>query len=133
MDTQIDSIFGIHGAALLARSLRAEVLAANLANAGTPNYRARDIDFAQLLRAELGGGETELVKTDGRHLDAGGEAGHPRAEVTFRQPRQPLLDGNTVDTQIERAEFMKNAMQYQASLQFATQRIRTLQSAIRGE
>lgn len=131
MDTQIDSIFGIHGAALLARSLRAEVLAANLANAGTPNYKARDIDFAQLLRAELGGGDIGLVRTDGRHLDA--EVRHPRAEVTFRQPRRPSLDGNTVDTQIERAAFMKNAMQYQASLQFATLRIRTLQSAIRGE
>jgi flagellar basal-body rod protein FlgB len=128
----IDPIFGIHGDALLARSRRAEILAANLANADTPNYKARDVDFAELMRAQLDEGQGALVKTHARHLDVGGDR-YFGAEVRYREPHQPSLDGNTVDTQIEQAEFMKNAMQYQASLEFLTERIRGLRSAVRGD
>ena len=128
----IDRIFGIHGAALLARGHRAEILAANLANADTPNYKARDIDFAQLMRGEMGLAGATLVKTNARHLTVG-DMRFAGAEVLYREPHQPSLDGNTVDTQIEEAEFTKNAMQYQASLEFLNQRIRGLHSALRGD
>lgn len=128
----LDPIFGIHGAALLARSRRAEILAANLANADTPGYKARDVDFAALMRGQSGGSDGGLVRTDARHLDPGGSR-YFGAEVLYREPGQPSLDGNTVDTQIEQAEFVKNAMQYQASLRFLNQRIQGLRSAIRGE
>jgi flagellar basal-body rod protein FlgB len=128
----LDSIFGIHGAALVARSRRAEILAANLANTDTPNYKARDVDFAALMRGQLGESDAGLVKTDARHLDLG-DSRFFGAEVLYREPSQPSLDGNTVDTQTEQAEFVKNAMQYQASLRFLNQRIQGLRSAIRGE
>ena len=130
----IDPIFGIHGAALVARGRRAEVLAANLANADTPNYKARDVDFADLMRAEVAGTEdgATLLKTDARHLDVGNER-YFGADVMYRTPTQPSLDGNTVDTQTEQAEFMKNALQYQATLQFLNRRIEGLRLAIKGE
>jgi flagellar basal-body rod protein FlgB len=128
----LDSIFGIHGAALVARGRRAEILASNLANADTPNYKARDIDFAELMRGQLETSDAGLVKTDSRHLDLG-DSRFFGAEVMYREPKQPSLDGNTVDTQTEQAEFAKNAMQYQASLRFLNQRIQGLRSAIRGE
>lgn len=128
----LDSIFGIHGAALVARSRRAEILAANLANADTPNYKARDVDFAALMRGQLAESDAGLVKTDARHLDLG-DSRFFGAGALYREPDQPSLDGNTVDTQIEQAEFVKNAMQYQASLRFLNQRIQGLRSAIRGE
>ena len=129
---EIDSILGIHGAALLARGRRAEILASNLANADTPNYKARDIDFAELMRADLGASSAHMMKTDVRHLDAGSDR-YLGAEVMYRQPSQPSLDGNTVDTQIEQAEFMKNALQYQTSLELLNRRIAGLRTAIRGD
>jgi flagellar basal-body rod protein FlgB len=130
----IDGIFGIHGAALVARGRRAEVLAANLANADTPNYKARDVDFAELMRAQVSGTESgaALLKTDARHMDVGSEI-FPGAELMYRTPKQPSLDGNTVDTQTEQAEFMKNSLQYQTSLQFLNKRIEGLRLAIKGE
>ncbi|MFO1435224.1 MAG: flagellar basal body rod protein FlgB [Gammaproteobacteria bacterium] len=130
----IDPIFGIHGAALVARGRRAELLAANLANADTPNYKARDVDFADLMRTELAGSDhaTTLEKTDARHLDTGSSQFFG-AEVMYRTPKQASLDGNTVDTQTEQAEFMKNSLQYQATLKFLNQRLEGLRLAIKGE
>ena len=131
-DVAIDTILGVHGAAMLARGRRAEILASNLANADTPNYKARDIDFAELMRANLGMSDARLIKTDARHMDAGSDR-YFGAEVMYRQPSQPSLDGNTVDTQIEQAEFMKNALQYQTSLELLNRRIAGLRAAIRGD
>lgn len=126
----LDREFGIHGMALAVRSRRAELLAANLANADTPHYKARDVDFAQVMQA-ASGAQPDLATTDPRHL--GGEDRLFGAPAMYRNPSQPSLDGNTVDTQVEEAEFMKNAMQYQATLEFLNGRIRELQSALRGE
>ncbi len=127
----LDNAFGIHAQALLLRSQRAELLAANMANADTPNYKARDFNFhASLMRSKS---EMEdLQKKHARHLQAGnGKLAH--MPLQYRIPNQPSLDGNTVDTQIERSEFMQNTIMYQASLRFLSGRISGLLTAIRGE
>ena len=127
----LDNVFGIHGLALEVRGRRAELLAANLANADTPGYKARDISFQDVLSAANGKSVT-LETTDPRHLGGAGE-GTFGADVLYRVPSQPSLDGNTVDTQVEQEAFMKNAIQYQASLQFLDGRIKNLQLALKGE
>jgi flagellar basal-body rod protein FlgB len=127
----MDKLFGIHAAALKLRANRAELLAANIANADTPNFKARDIDFKHVLNmtASKSG---DLFTTNSRHIDisGGSEMG---AEMMYRQPNQPSLDGNTVDLQMERSAFMENSMMYQASLRFLNGKINGLMTAIRGE
>lgn len=126
----IDDALGIHPQALMLRARRAEVLAANLANADTPHYQARDLDFSHVLGAELD--STRLATTNAGHqgLD---EDQYLGAELQYRVPAQASLDQNTVDVQAERARFMDNAMRYQASLQFLDSRISGLVRAFRGE
>ena len=109
-------------------------LAANIANADTPNYKARDIDF----RALLGGAQAQqatarLVATNAAHLPDAEAAGNLGGALMYRMPLQPSIDGNTVDPQAEYAQFAQNALQYQSSLTFLSGRIRTLLTAIRGD
>lgn len=131
MPISIDSALGIHQEALRIRARRAELLASNIANADTPNYKARDIDF----KAALGQARDALSQPDrthARHLSVGG--GRPAGgETLFRVPTQPSLDGNTVDLQAEQAAFAQNSVQYQASLQFLGSKFKGLLTAIRGE
>jgi flagellar basal-body rod protein FlgB len=131
MPISLDTALGIHAQALALRARRAEVLAANLANADTPGYKARDLDFAGTL-AGAQGGAMGLAATARRHL-AGEPVTPGSGELLYRVPMQPSIDGNTVDTHTEYAEFALNALQYQASLTFLNGRIRTLTTAIRGE
>jgi flagellar basal-body rod protein FlgB len=126
----LDQTIGIHAQSVVLRARRAEILAANLANADTPHYQARDLDFSSLLKDEMG--TDELVRTDGQHL-ALGEAGNLGAELMYRIPAQASLDQNTVDVQAERAAFLDNAMRYQASLRFLSGRFTNLLSAFRGD
>jgi flagellar basal-body rod protein FlgB len=131
MTSRIDDAFGIHAKALETFGRRAEVLAGNLANADTPGYKARDLDF----KAILGGvvkNELPLAKSAGGHL-ATSDRGLMNGELLYRSPLQPSADGNTVDTQTEQAQFAQNAIRYQASISFLDGSIRTLLSAIRGE
>jgi flagellar basal-body rod protein FlgB len=128
----LNDIFGVHGLALEVRSRRAELLAANLANADTPGYKARDIRFQDVLSAANGDSVT-LDTTDPRDLGGGSSGGLFGTDVLYRVPMQPSLDGNTVDTQVEEEAFMKNAVQYQTSLQFLDSRIKTLQLALKGQ
>ncbi len=131
----MDDIFGIHATALKLRANRAELLAANIANADTPNYKARDIDFKQALKKavnQTGQSSSDLRTTNARHINsAGGSV--MGAELLYRNPLQPSLDGNTVDLQEERSAFMENSMMYQASLRFLNGKISGLMMAIRGE
>lgn len=120
---------GIHPAAVSLRSARAEILAANLANADTPGYHARDIDFRDVLAA-AGGADALAVTHDG-HM--AGAAGGQAYQIGYRQPLHPSLDQNTVDVQAERAAFLDNAMRYQASMTFLNGRISGLVSVLRGE
>jgi flagellar basal-body rod protein FlgB len=126
----IDRALGTHEQALRFRARRAEVLAGNIANSDTPNYKARDLDFGRALaQAQQPAGV--LQGTHPRHL--GTDAGIGGAELLYRHPSQPSIDGNTVDTQVEYAEFARNAINYQASITFLNGRIKTLMTAIRGE
>ncbi len=128
MSNHIDP-FGIHTQALALRARRAEVLATNLANADTPGYQARDLDFAAVLAEQ--GERGAMQVTDTRHL--GGVDADFDYALRYREPLQASLDHNTVDVQAERAAFTDNAMRYQASLTFLNGRIRGLLSALRGE
>ncbi len=130
----LDQIFGIHERALQLRGERVSVLAANLANADTPNYKARDLDFAAVLAGEQTAGAqggVALVKTSALHLDvsSGTSAG---GDVKYRIPFQPSLDGNTVEVPLEQAAFAENAVRYQASLMFINRRIASIESALTG-
>ncbi len=127
----IDNAFGIHAQALMLRSHRAELLASNMANADTPNYKAKDFDFQATL-ARSKNDLPVLANTQQQHIQAG-NAKLDNAHMQFRLPSQPSLDGNTVDADIERSEFMQNSVMYQASLRFLNGRVSGLLTAIRGE
>lgn len=135
MSISFSKALGVHEHALELRTQRAEVLANNLANADTPGFKARDIDFHTLLKQQTSGMSNEqslaMTTTNGKHLPVNGV--DDSAELLYRTPFQPSLDGNTVDTQVEKAEFMKNTLQYQSSFQFLNSRFKSLTSAIRGE
>jgi len=132
MPFDIDSALGIHQQALSVRSHRAEILATNLANADTPNFKARDIDFKTLLgKAQAGNNGLRLSVSHASHLPATDTAADD--ELLYRTPAQPSADGNTVDTHMEHAEFMRNALRYQASLTFINGRIRGLLTALKGD
>lgn len=128
----IESVFGMHEQALHLRAERNEVLAQNLANADTPGYKARDFDFAQALeRATAGNSEgVQVATTDNRHLQGGGVAGGP--EMQYRTPMQPSLDGNTVETDLEKAAFSENAMRYQGSLMILNRKISGMSELLKG-
>ncbi len=113
-----DSLFGIHGAALELRSQRMGLLASNIANASTPGYKARDIDFAAALDARMGGASADDAAT---------------GATRYRVPVMPSLDGNTVELQAEQVAFSENAVGYAATLSFIRGRVETLTRAIRGE
>jgi flagellar basal-body rod protein FlgB len=135
MANTLDSYFGIHARALGIRSARAQILAENLANADTPQYKSRDIDFQAALSEAMnstGNGADGLRTTHAAHIgSAPTDALSP--ELFYRAPRQDSLDGNTVDGEVEKGEFMRNAVQYQTSLQLLDGKIRSLLAAIRGE
>ena len=136
MAISFSQALGIHEPALQLRSRRAEVLANNLANADTPGFKARDMDFkAELNRHSRGAGNelnVSLSKTQSGHLDGGGMAG---GDVTlgFRGPHQRSVDGNTVEDQVEHAAFMKNALDFQASFMMLNKKFKGLSSAITGQ
>lgn len=120
--------FGIHAQALTLRSMRSTVLAANIANADTPNYKARDIDFKSLLSGNSVG---ELRMSDRDHIQSAyGEQG---GDLLYRIPTNPSLDGNTVEIDTEQGMYADNAMRYQATLTFLNSRIKGIKTALRGE
>ena len=126
-----NSILGVHVQAIRLRAERAKILAQNMANADTPGYQARDIDFQDLIAKESSGG-VGLRTTNSAHI-ATSDTSTSATDLKYRIPLQPSVDGNTVDMQTERAEFMRNALMYQTSLQFLNGRINGLMTAIRGE
>ncbi len=126
-----DKVFGIHEQALRLRARRAEVLASNLANADTPGYKARDLDFKAILRGQMDGPARHLKVTRPGHIQPA-DGGLPIGALEYRIPQQPSLDGNTVEAEREQVEYSANAVRYQASLRFLDGRIRTLRTAITG-
>lgn len=134
MASFLSNIFGIHETSLSLRAHRAQVLADNLANADTPNYKARDVDFSKVLRhTETRMEPSRLQATHVRHLSAPASLSVAGAELQYRVPMQPSLDGNTVNAELEQARFMDNALRYQASLRFVNGRVEGLLSAMRKE
>lgn len=132
MRFDLDKAFGVHEQALMIRSQRAQLLAENLANADTPGYKARDLDFKAMLNSA---GQqlqsTGLQTTNPLHISTAEE--NYGGNLMFRTPLQASLDGNTVDTQLEKAEFLRNAMAFQTTMKFLEGKIKTLMSAIKGE
>ena len=112
------SLFGIHGTALELRSQRMGLIASNIANAATPGYKAKDIDFAAALKARSEGMSTDR---------AAGSA------TRYRIPVMPSLDGNTVEMATEQTSFAQNAVGYSATLSFIRGRVDTLTRALKGD
>lgn len=133
MPIDLNKHLGVHAAALNLRSQRTEVLAANLANADTPGYRARDIDFKSALAAASSNAPVRLETTRAGHIGAGTANGLPAAELKYRTPLAPSLDGNTVDAQLEQSAFAENTVRYQATLSFLSSKFRGLMTAITGQ
>lgn len=133
MTISFANALGIHESALQVRAQRASLLADNLANVDTPNYKARDLDFKQVLgRVAAEQQQPFAVQvTNERHMYTEGINANP--DVLYRIPHQPSIDGNTVEDQIEHAEYMKNALAFQASFTFLNSKFKGLTSALRGE
>jgi flagellar basal-body rod protein FlgB len=111
-------LFGIHGKALELRSQRMGLLASNIANAATPGYKARDIDFAAAMRSAEQGADVN---------------GAASAATRYRIPVMPSLDGNTVEMQNEQLAFSENAVGYSTTLEFIRARVDTVKRALRGD
>ena len=139
MPLNLDQYVSVHAAALDVRARRGELIAKNLANADTPGYQARDIDFRQAMARAAGDKTsgttmpTTLVTTQAGHIGGAASANAATsADLKFRTPLAPALDGNTVDAQIEQASFAENAVRYQATLTFLNAKFRGLMTAIMG-
>jgi flagellar basal-body rod protein FlgB len=131
---RLDSEFGFLSNALSLRANRQQMLASNIANADTPNYKAVDFDFSEALKHAQGAGEARgtLAATDARHLQPkGGNAFG--AKTLYRVPMQPSIDGNTVDMDVERSQFTENAIHYQFMVDRVTGKVKNLLSAIQGQ
>jgi flagellar basal-body rod protein FlgB len=136
MPLNINEYIGVHAAALEVRARRTELIANNLANADTPGYKARDIDFRQAMARAAGetpASGVHLSTTQAGHIGGAASAdatGNP--DLKYRTPLAPALDGNTVDAQLEQAAFAENAVRYQATLTILNNKFRTLLTAIMG-
>lgn len=113
-----EGLLGIHGMALQLRSQRMGVIASNIANAGTPGFKARDFDFATALKARTAGMDASRTE---------------QAATRFRVPVMPSLDGNTVEMATEQTAFAENALGYSATLTFVRSRVDTVTRALKGE
>lgn len=122
MALNFDTALSVHAQALRVRSERTQWLASNLANASTPGYQARDIDFA-----------ATMARTAGGPGQAGADGGSSGGDALFRVPNHPSADGNTVEVGVEQALFSQNSSDFQTSLTFLNMKLRGLHSAIKGE
>ena len=130
MTDALDGVLGLHTRALQLRGQRSELLAANIANADTPNYLARDLDFQSVLAQQQGQRTVVIKATHAEHM---GLAAAESYRAMYRQPMQPAADGNTVEVQLEKAAFTENAIEYQTQLTFLKGGFGRLLAAIRGE
>lgn len=132
MAISFDKALGIHDDAMLLRSRRAEVIANNIANADTPNYQARDIDFKSVLSGVSSEPKLQVAKTDGGHA-SGFLNPDMAADLMYRIPSQASVDGNTVEVQEEMASYTENALAFQSSFTFVDKKFKGLMTAIKGE
>jgi flagellar basal-body rod protein FlgB len=134
MTSSIDAMFRFQQAALNLRAARQELIASNIANADTPNYKAKDIDFASALQGALSGSgeKLQVSATSPQHLAGTTGESVMGAPVLYRKPLQPSADGNTVDMDVERAQFADNALRYEASVKFISDEVKDVLSALQG-
>ena len=134
MTSRIDLALQFQENALRLREKRQEVIASNIANADTPHYQARDIDFSSALHNALAGNNQSLslASRDQRHLGTGTTSSSDGTPLLYRPVIQPSADGNTVDLNVERANFSENTIRYEASLKFASQQIKDILTVLQG-
>ena len=134
MAISFDKSVGIYESALKIRAERAQILSSNLANADTPGYQARDIDFQQALKNRMNAvsDKGSMATTQASHLSIGPNNGMG-SELFYRIPQQPSVDGNTVEEHIEHAAFMENSLEFQTAFTLLNSRFKGLISAIKGE
>jgi flagellar basal-body rod protein FlgB len=125
----IKQYLDIHSQALSLRNKKNEIIASNIANAATPNYKARDLDFNMEMARHLKTGKLKI--TNDKHIPLMRPVSHKG--VSFREPLQQSLDGNTVELAVEQMEFSENSIRYSTTLSFLNSKISGLMSAIRGE
>ncbi len=134
---RIDAHLRVKQAALNARAYRQELLASNIANADTPNYKARDLDFRNALEGALNGridgAPLAVARTSPRHLAGDVQNQAFGGAVKYRTEFQPNVDGNTVNMDVERAAFAENAVQMEAMLTFIKGNFSTLQTAMQSQ
>ena len=130
---KLDQEFAFGREALDVRAYRQELLSSNIANADTPGYKAVDFDFSKAMQNAVAGagGGLAMARTSGAHLDNGATQGSLAAgDLMYRQPSQAAIDNNTVDLDLERAQFTENAVKYEATLRFINNQVKTLQTAL---
>ena len=134
MSNTVDNMFQFNQVALSLRATRQELIASNIANADTPNYKAKDIDFASALQGALTGSgqKLQVAVTSAQHLAGATGESVMGAPVQYRKPLQPSADGNTVDMDVERAQFADNALRYEASVTFVTNDVKNVLAALQG-
>lgn len=137
MSINFDKALGIHEKALSFRAQRAEVLANNIANADTPNYKARDLDFSAVLAAQSAASQSSqkgstLQRSNERHIPFD-TVSLSTAGLNYRAVSQASIDQNTVDMQVEQANYAENAVQFQASFTLLNNKFKGLMNALRGE
>lgn len=136
---KLDEHLRFNETALNLRAQRQQLLASNIANADTPNFKARDIDFSKALQGALtkaGSGQAPapaLTKTDTVHLSSKNGNAVGGAPLLYRKEQQGNIDGNTVNMDVERNQFTDNAIRYEAGLTFINGQIRKMLSAIQGQ
>lgn len=134
MINKLDSEFNFQQSALRVRGQRQELIAANIANADTPNYKAKDIEFGDAMKNAMNGGSSLKVgvtKTSDRHLDGvNGNSENAPGDPKFRKDTQGNVDGNTVDMDLERNQFADNAIRYEASLNMISGQVKEMLAAI---
>jgi flagellar basal-body rod protein FlgB len=127
----LEDVFGLSSQALGLWQQRSETIASNIANADTPNYKARDVDFRDALQKASGeSSNLQLAAPSEGQIDASTTTSTD--DLKYRVPTQPSMDGNTVDAQAEQSAFASNMVHYQASLSFINSSIQTLRLAING-
>ncbi|MDH3630038.1 MAG: flagellar basal body rod protein FlgB [Gammaproteobacteria bacterium] len=133
MPISFERAFSIHDDALLLRGQRTSILASNIANADTPNYKARDIDFGAMLRnaSQQQVGQVAMASTHRDHIAP--QANTMQPALMYRNPLHPSLDGNTVDSHVEQAKFSENALMFQTSFSFLNSKVTGLMKALKGE
>ncbi len=130
MAISFEKAFGLHTQGMLLRAKRAEVIAGNIANADTPGYKAKGMNFQDAMKQATYQQQTGMSRTNEKHFDIKSSI---QTDLQYRTPNQPDTgDGNTVDVQVERNLYLENSLEYQASVQFLTGKIKGLKKAITG-